>query len=197
MPWLCKLDITIYCCCPWIQVTLPLPFARYVWWLFLSLSSSIDQGSDDSRCNHLLVLHGKRRQMFAWSKDTLSPLQFFIMMPWLIYVANVILGIGAAVIWTAQVIQKIPTTIPLTKKIWTFSLSLSTGQCTCQQLRSNNHHTQLWRLLGDEHVFQLHWEHSCLLTLQSEISTNNQLFVHISYWGSHYKGLNHLDKFLL
>jgi len=27
---------------------------------------------------------------------------FFIMMPWLIYVANVILGIGAAVIWTAQ-----------------------------------------------------------------------------------------------
>ena len=25
-------------------------------------------------------------------------------MPWLIYVANVILGIGAAVIWTAQVI---------------------------------------------------------------------------------------------
>ena len=32
------------------------------------------------------------------------------MMPWLIYVANVILGIGAAVIWTAQVIQRIPTT---------------------------------------------------------------------------------------
>ena len=29
--------------------------------------------------------------------------QFFILVPWLIYVANVILGIGAAVIWTAQV----------------------------------------------------------------------------------------------
>merc|ERR1719228_3094547 len=27
---------------------------------------------------------------------------FFILVPWLIYVANVILGIGAAVIWTAQ-----------------------------------------------------------------------------------------------
>ena len=42
---------------------------------------------------------------------------------------------------------------PSYKQIWTFSLSLSTGQCTCQQLRSNNYNTQLWRLLGDEHVF--------------------------------------------
>ena len=63
--------------------------------------------------------------MLSWSKDTLSPLQFFIMMPWLIYVANVILGIGAAVIWTAQVIQRFQQQSGLQKNLDIFTFTFT------------------------------------------------------------------------
>ena len=66
------------------------------------------------------------------------------MMPWLIYVANVILGIGAAVIWTAQVIQKIPTTVRLTKKSGHFHFHFLQGNV----LANNSDPTTITRNSG-------------------------------------------------
>jgi len=55
---------------------------------------------------------------------------FFILVPWLIYVANVILGIGAAVIWTAQgnllANNSDPTTITRNSGVfWAMNMSSS------------------------------------------------------------------------
>ena len=40
------------------------------------------------------------------------------------------------------------------------------GKSVGEQLRPDDHHSQLWRLLGDEHVLLLHRQHPCLLPLQ-------------------------------
>ena len=82
--------------------------------------------------------------MLSWSKDTLSPLQFFIMMPWLIYVANVILGIGAAVIWTAQVIQRFQQQSGLQKKSGHFHFHFLQGNV----LANNSDPTTITRNSG-------------------------------------------------
>ena len=136
----------------------------------------------------------------------MSLLQFFIMMPWLIYVANVILGIGAAVIWTAQVIQKIPTTIPLTKKSGHFHFHFLQGNV----LANNSDPTTITRnsgvfwamnmssnFIGNTLAFLLFKVRSILLLFRYSSKEILYQKVHISYVGSLYKGLNQLNKFLL
>ena len=139
----------------------------------------------------------------------MSPVQFFIMMPWLIYVANVILGIGAAVIWTAQVIQKIPTTIPLTKKSGHFHFHFLQGNV----LANNSDPTTITRnsgvfwamnmssnFIGNTLAFllfkvrsQQNYQHYFIGYSNKEILYQK----YTSYLGSLYKGLNQLNKFLL